>query len=43
MGFLLVGGGPTTEILQTLLTGGGGSAPEIKDVTAESVAEQILR
>ena len=43
MGFLLVGGGPTTEILQTLLTGGGGSAPEIQDVTAESVAEQILR
>ena len=43
MGFLLVGGGPTTEILQTLLTGGGGSAPEIKPLTAERLAEQILR
>ena len=43
MGFLLIGGGPTTEILQTLLTGGGGSAPEIKPLTTERLAEQILR
>ena len=43
MGFLLVGGGPTTKILLDLLTSGGGSAPEIKVPTGRDVVEQILR
>ena len=48
IGFMMMGGGPSMKILTPLLAGGGGGgggvyAPEIKPLTGERLAEQILR